>query len=323
MSDMRTPIVVVVAFDKISLFHLSVPCLVFGEDRTAIGLPRIEFRLCAAEPGRLLQTTGGAGLVAPYGLERLRDADVVIVPSWLGPDVEVPKNLTAAIADAYSGGALVVGLCRGTFVLAAAGVLNGQRATTHWTSSDQLATSYPDITVEPDVIYVDSGRVVTSAGVAASLDCCIHLVRRLFGASAAQRLARHIVLPPHRQGGQAQFIEHADPGTPKDEWLSKVTKHVLADLSCVHSLDAVADVCGLTRRTFTRHFQKATGTSFSQWLIGHRVSFAQRLLETSDQSVEEVARLSGFGTPTSLRQHFRGALSTTPDAYRREFADRS
>jgi putative intracellular protease/amidase len=160
---MRIPIVVVVAFDKISLFHLSVPCLVFGEDRTAIGLPRIEFRLCAAEPGRLLQTTGGAGLVAPYGLEKLRDADVVIVPSWLGPDVEVPKDLTAAIADAYSGGALVVGLCRGTFVLAAAGVLNGQRATTHWTLTQQLATSYPDITVEPDVIYVDSGRVVTSA----------------------------------------------------------------------------------------------------------------------------------------------------------------
>ena len=320
---MDKPVVAVVAFDGISLFHLSVPCLVFGEDRTAIGFPSIEFRLCAARPRRPLRAIGGADFIAPHGLQGLRGANVVIVPSWRGADVPVPDELTRAIADAHADGALVVGLCLGTFVLAAAGVLNGRRATTHWASTSRLAADYPEIVVEPDVLYVNSGAVVTSAGVAASLDCCIYLVRRLFGASVAQRLARQIVLPPHRQGGQAQFIEHTVLEVPRDEWLSKATEHVLANLSLPHSLDSIAGVCGLTRRTFTRRFQKAAGTSFSKWLIGHRVSLAQRLLETSRISVEEVARLSGFGTPVSLRQHFRAALRTTPDTYRREFSDGS
>jgi transcriptional regulator GlxA family with amidase domain len=156
--------------------------------------------------------------------------------------------------------------------------------------------------------------------VAAALDCCLHVVRRLFGASPAQRLARHIVLPPHRQGGQAQFIEKPVPVVERDERLSQALAYVLADPAAPHSLDSVACVAGLTRRTFTRRFQKQVGSSFSRWLAGHRVSLAQELLETTAHSIEEVARLSGLGTSASLRQHFRASLSTTPDGYRREFA---
>lgn len=317
---MNTPVVAVVAFEGISLFHLSVPCLVFGEDRRKLGLPRFDFRLCAAETGRPLQTVGGAGLVPPFDLEGLKGAGIVIVPSWRGADVPVPPTLARAVAQAYKDGAIVIGLCLGTFVLAAAGLLEGQKATTHWAAAARLAADYPDITVEPDVLYVDGGRIITSAGVAASLDCCLHVVRRLFGATPAQRLARHIVLPPHRQGGQAQFVETPLALAPQDEWLSRAMQHVLADPAAPHSLDSVASAAGFTRRTFTRRFQKQVGTSFSKWLTGQRLSLAQRLLEVASHSVDEVARLSGFGTAVSLRQHFRAELSTTPDQYRREFS---
>ncbi len=317
---MDRSIVAVVAFEGMSLFHLSVPCLVFGEDRTSLGLPRFEFRVCAFGDGQPLNTVGGAGLVAPFDLTGLKGADIVIVPSWSGSTVAVPEALSTAIAEAHRDGAMVIGLCLGTFVLAAAGLLKGKKATTHWAATAQLAAQYPDIGIEPDVLYVDGGRVVTSAGVAASLDCCLHVVRRLFGAEPAQRLARHIVLPPHRQGGQAQFIETPLPMAPQDAWLTRAVQHVLADAAAAHSLDSVAQAAGLTRRTFTRRFQKQVGTSFSRWLAGHRLSLAQRLLETSGHSVEDVARLSGFGTAVSLRQHFRAELSTTPDTYRREFS---
>ena len=319
---MNTSIVAAVAFDGMSLFHLSVPCLVFGEDRTAIGLPRFEFRLCAVEPAQPLSMIGGAGLTAPYGLEGLQGAGIVIVPSWKGAGIPVPEELSRAIADAHSAGALVIGLCLGTFVLAAAGLLSGQSATTHWASTGRLAAAHPDIRIDDDVLYVDAGSVITSAGVAASLDCCLHVVRRLFGASPAQRLARHIVLPPHRQGGQAQYVEAPIPVVAQDERLSEALVQVLADPAAPHTLDSVADAAGLTRRTFTRRFQKQCGISFSRFLIGHRLSLAQRLLETSTHSIDEIARLSGLGTSVSMRQHFRARLGTTPDNYRREFSVR-
>jgi transcriptional regulator GlxA family with amidase domain len=318
---MDKPIVAVVAFDGMSLFHLSVPCLVFGEDRTALGLPRFDFRICAAGRPRPFETIGGAKLVAPFGLEGLVGADIVLVPSWLGSDVPVPATLAKAVAAAHRSGALVIGLCLGTFVLAAAGILAGKSATTHWTATDRLAAAYPDIRVEPDILYVDAGTVITSAGVAAALDCCLHVVRRRFGAWPAQRLARHIVLPPHRQGGQAQFIERPLTVVEGDERLAKALWRVLADPAAPHSLDSVASIAGLSRRTFTRRFQKQIGISFSRWLAGHRVTLAQQLLETTTHSVEDVARLSGVGTSVSLRQHFRTSLGTTPDTYRREFAE--
>jgi transcriptional regulator GlxA family with amidase domain len=317
---MRKPIVAAIAFDGIRPFHLSVPCLVFGEDRTTEGLPAIDFRVCAPEANTLLRTESGLGLMAPYDLGGLEGADLVIMPSWLNKEAPVPAALTAALRAAHAAGALVVGLCLGAFPLAAAGLLDGREATTHWLATDHLAQCYPAIIVRPDQLYVDTGDIITSAGVAASLDCCLHIVRRLYGADAAQRLARRIVLSPHRQGGQAQFIEAPVAAAPATDALAQALDRVLADLGRAHELDSVADLARMSRRTFTRKFHKRTGLSFARWLSAQRLLKAQELLETTGRSIDDIADLSGFGTATSMRQHFAAALHTSPARYRREFA---
>ena len=319
---MRPPIIAAVAFDGISPFHLAVPCLVFGEDRTAQGLPAFEFRVCALERGTTLMTRSGLGLVAPHGLEGLAGADIVVVPSWRDVEEPVPAELTAALVAAHQAGALIVGLCLGAFILAAAGLLDGREATTHWASAARLAELYPSIRLRPDVLYVDTGDIITSAGVAAALDCCLHVVRRQYGAEVAQRLARRIVLSPHQQGNQAQFIEHPAPPAERTDGLSRALDAVLADLAAPHDLASVAARANLTRRTFTRRFLKRTGLSFGRWLAAQRVLRAQQLLETSTRSIDEIAALAGFGTTVSLRQHFAAQLATSPAQYRREFAGR-
>ncbi|MEI5682168.1 helix-turn-helix domain-containing protein [Mesorhizobium sp. CCNWLW179-1] len=318
---MNPPVVATIAFDGISPFHLSVPCLVFGEDRTAFDLPRFDFRVCAIDPGPL-QTGTGMTLLAPHGLEGLDGADIVIVPSWKDLDAPVPQPFIDALRASHARGALIVGLCLGTFAIAAAGLLSGRRATTHWAFADQLAALYPDITVDPEVLYVDNGDVVTSAGVAAGLDCCLHIMRARYGAEAALRLARRIVLSPHRQGGQAQFIEKPVAKAPATDRFMQALDGVRASLGQAHSLDNVADDAGLTRRTFTRRFQKTLGTSFGDWLTDQRVTLAQRLLESTEKSIDAIAFEAGFGSATSLRQHFAARLKTSPAQYRREFSKR-
>lgn len=317
---MTDPIVATIAFDGISPFHLSVPCLVFGEDRTRQGLPRFDFRVCALQPGAPLRTQSGLGLVAPYGLEELVGADIVVVPTWREIEAPPPDSLVEAVAEAHAAGAIVVGLCLGAFVLGAAGLLDGREATTHWASADRLDAMYPKARVRPDVLYVDAGTVITSAGVAAALDCCLHIVRRLYGADPARRVARSLVLPPHRQGGQAQFIERPVAPSADNDALARALDTVVASLDDPHSLDSVATLACMSRRTFTRRFGSRTGTSFSKWLIEQRVLRAQELLETTAHSIENVARMSGFGTAASLRQHFAARLATSPVSYRREFA---
>jgi len=317
---MSKPIVSALAFDGIRPFHLAVPCLVFGEDRTPEGLPSFDFRVCAPVANTVLKTESGLGLVAPYGLDGFRGAQIVVVPSWLRKDMPVPAEITQALRAAHAAGALIVGLCLGAFPVAAAGLLEGRRATTHWQATDQLAAAYPGITVLPDQLYVDEGDVITSAGVAAALDCCLHIVRKRYGAEPAQRLARRIVLSPHRQGGQAQFIERPLSSGPTPDPFSHALEAVLADLASKHELDSVAAKARMSRRTFTRRFHARTGDTFARWLTAQRLQRAQELLETTARSIEDVAALSGFGTATSLRQHFATALATSPARYRREFA---
>ena len=316
---MRNPIIAAVAFDGISPFHLSVPCLVFGADRTRLGLPRFDFRVCVVEPGPI-QTDAGLSIAVPYGLSALDDADIVIVPSWKDLDAPLAMPFKEALDRAHRRGALIVGLCLGTFAIAAAGLLAGRKATTHWAYADQLQTLHPDIAVDPDVLYVDDGDIITSAGVAAGLDCCLHIVRARYGAEVALRLARHVVLSPHRQGGQAQFIERPLAPTPNADRFMQALDGVRATLGDAHCLDSVADAAGLTRRTFTRRFQKAIGTSFGDWLADQRVALAQRLLERTEKSMDIVAFEAGFGSATSLRQHFAARLKTSPAQYRREFS---
>ena len=319
---MTTPIIAVLAFDGISPFHLSVPCLVFGEDRTALGLPRFDFRICAVKAGPI-HTEAGLTVAAPHGLEGLDGADIVIIPSWhhLGEPASPP--LMEALRRAHQRGALIVGLCLGTFAIAAAGLLSGRRAATHWAYSEQLQTLHPDIAVDASVLYVDNGDVVTSAGVAAGLDCCLHIMRARYGAEAALRLARQIVLSPHRQGGQAQFIEHPVARSADADRFTQALDAVRTALGETHSLDSVAEAAGLTRRTFTRRFQKSIGTSFGEWLASQRIELAQRLLEATEKSMDMVAFEAGFGSATSLRQHFAARLRTSPAQYRREFSRRA
>lgn len=316
---MADPIIAAIAFDGISPFHLSVPCLVFGADRTRLGLPRFDFRVCALEQGAI-HTDAGLTIAVPHGLSALDEADIVIVPSWKDLEAPLPAVLTDALTRAHRRGALIVGLCLGTFAIAAAGLLAGRRATTHWAYTDQLQALHPDIILDADVLYVDDGDIVTSAGVAAGLDCCLHIVRARYGAELALRLARHIVLSPHRQGGQAQFIERPVAKTPTADRFTQTLDKVRATLGNTHSLDSVAEAAGLTRRTFTRRFQKSNGTSFGDWLTDQRVALAQRLLEATDKSMDMVAFEAGFGSATSLRQHFAARLRTSPMQYRREFS---
>ncbi|RRH87777.1 helix-turn-helix domain-containing protein [Mesorhizobium tamadayense] len=319
---MRNPTIAVVAFDGISPFHLSVPCLVFGADRTKLGLPRFDFRVCAAEQGPI-HTDAGLSISVPHDLSALDEADIVIIPSWKDLEAPLAAPLNDALQRAHERGALIVGLCLGTFAIAAAGLLAGRKATTHWAYTDQLQALHPDIVLDPDVLYVDDGDIVTSAGVAAGLDCCLHIVRARHGAEAALRLARHVVLSPHRQGGQAQFIERPLAPTPAADRFTQALDKVRATLGEPHSLDSVAEAAGLTRRTFTRRFQKSTGTSFGDWLADQRVALAQRLLEQTDKSMDMVAFEAGFGSATSLRQHFAARLKTSPMQYRREFSRRA
>lgn len=316
---MRNPVIAAVAFDGISPFHLSVPCLVFGADRTKLGLPRFDFRVCAIEEGPI-HTDAGLSIAVPHGLQALDDADIVIVPSWKDLEAPLAAPMKEALNRAHRRGALIVGLCLGTFAIAAAGLLAGRKATTHWAYTDQLQALHPDIAVDADVLYVDDGDIVTSAGVAAGLDCCLHIVRARYGAEAALRLARHVVLSPHRQGGQAQFIERPLAPTPTADRFAKALEEVQATLGDAHSLDSVAEAAGLTRRTFTRRFQKTIGTSFGDWLADQRVALAQRLLEQTDKSMDMVAFEAGFGSATLLRQHFAARLRTSPMQYRREFS---
>lgn len=312
--------VAVLAFEGVSLFHLSVPGTVFGADRAPGGLPPYEVRYCAPEPGRV-RTDQGMAIEVPAGLEAMAAADIVVVPAWNHPEQVAPVALTEALRQAHARGAQVVGLCLGAFVLGDAGLLDGRRATTHWACRGLFARRFPEADFHPDVLYVDDERVTTSAGTVAAIDCCLHLVRQRHGADAANRVARLLVTPPHRQGGQAQYIEQPVPALPSEHRLPGVMEWAREHLSQPLSLDVLAEVARMSRRTFTRRFREATGTTVVKWLVAERVARAQQLLETTDMPIERLATEVGFGTALSLRQHFAGQVRTSPSSYRRAFRE--
>jgi transcriptional regulator GlxA family with amidase domain len=242
-----------------------------------------------------------------------------VVPSWRDPHEAPPAPLLAALRRAHARGALIVGLCVGAFVLAEAGLLDGRRATTHWRWAAHFAQHYPQVRLDPDVLYIDEGDVLTSAGTAAGIDCCLHVLRQRLGAEAANRMARTLVVPPHRQGNQAQYIEQPVLATSRDTPLTKALDWAARHLDAAHSLDSLSARAAMSRRSFTRHFRQHTGTTVGQWLLTQRLALAQRLLETTAQPIERIAERAGFGTALSMRQHFGAALHTTPSLYRREF----
>jgi len=316
--------IAVLAFDRISPFHLAVPCAVFGHEQGpgphTAAEPQFDLRVCAAEPG-LLRTTAGFAVQPAYGLEAVKTAQTVIVPSWRDPAEAAPPALLKALRAVHQRGAQLVGLCLGAYLLAQAGLLDGRRATTHWAYAQDFAERFPAIRVEPDVLYIDEGDVLSSAGTAAGIDACLHLLRSQYGVAAANRVARRLVVPPQRQGGQAQYIEQAVPVTARDSALAFVLDDLRATLNQPHSLDSVAARALMSRRSFSRHFRQLTGGTLGDWLLRERLALAQRLLEQEEpRSIDDVAALAGFGSAVSLRHHFGRAFGLAPTAWRRSFS---
>lgn len=314
--DDRRARIAVVAFDQVIAFHLSVPTLVF--DDALVEHSPFEVIVCAGEPGRL-RSTAGFGLTGLAPLSVVATADAVVVPGWRHTLDRPPERLLKALRGASARGAQIVGLCLGTHVLAEAGLLSGRRATTHWEYASGMAARFPDIEFDANVLYIEDGNIITSAGTAASLDACLHVLRKRLGATVANRVARRLVIAPHREGGQAQFIEHPLPRADEDHRIAKLIESVRGRLGEAHNLDSLADEARMSRRSFTRHFKALTGTTVQSWLLAERLAQAQRLLESSDLSVEQIADASGFGSVASMRQHFRRAAGLPPSAWRQGF----
>ena len=311
--------VAVLAFDGVSLFHLSVPGMVLGSARSAPSEPEYEVSYFAEKPG-MVSSDQGIGLAVAHGLELMEASDVIIIPAWGDQSVIASAPLVKALRRANTQGKLIVGLCLGAFVLGDAGLLDGKEATTHWAVRDEFARRFAKVRFRPEVLYVTDGNIMTSAGTVATIDCCLHLVRQRLGADVANRTAKMLVTPPHRQGGQAQYIEHPVRQLSSETHLSDLLAWARQNLARELSLDVLADVAKMSRRTFTRRFKEATGSTVSKWLNAERIVRAQALLETTDLSIECIAGEAGFGTPLSLRQQFAVHLGTSPSEYRRTFS---
>jgi len=349
--------VAVVVLDNFEAFELGVVCEVFGLDRSDDGLPVYDFEVVAGERGPL-RCQSGFTIQAPYDLDRLEQADLIAVPAvsdrrleqgelisqagrparrpggpgtrpgtgagaakaWPGRTerTRFPEPLLAALRRAADRGAWVLSVCSGVFVLGEAGLLDGRRCTTHWMHAAELARRYPGAKVDPDVLYVDEQPVITSAGTAAGIDACLHLVRKEQGSWVANGIARRMVVPPHRDGGQAQYINRPLAERPGGS-LADLLDWMALNLDRTLTVAELADRAHMSPRTFARRFTQETGTTPLRWLTGQRILLAQQLLEDTDDTVDAIADRVGFGNAAALRHHFRAGRNTTPDAYRRLF----
>ncbi len=312
--------VAVVVYDGVAAFELGVVCDTFGHDYAAsFGVPWYDLAVCGRTPSVVMDA--GIRMQVPHGLEALRAADTVILPPTDFPE-RVPAEVLGALREAHWRGCRMVSLCTGAFVLAATGILDGHPATTHWSECADLARRYPAVRVDPGVLYVDDGDVLTSAGSAASIDLCLHVVQRDYGTEVATRLARDLVVPLQRDGGQAQYIEAPVPVLDAANLFADTVAWLQEHLDQPVTVNDLADRAAMSPRTFARRFLAAVGTTPYQWLVRERIRLAQRLLETSDLPVEIIAGRSGFGSADNFRKHFARALRTSPQAYRRAFRRR-
>lgn len=317
--DAAGPLVVALAYDGLCMFEFGIAIEVFGLPRPEMGADWYRFAIAAADPGEI-RSTAGLRLALDGGLDLLEQADIIIIPGWRGADAPVPEALRIALQTAYARGARLMTICSGVFVLASSGLLEGRKVTTHWRYTETLQQRYPALTVVPGVLYVDAGQIITSAGSAAGIDLCLHLIRQDRGAEAANSVARRLVVPAHREGGQAQFIQSPVPRAGEGARLGPVLDLMRADLSLPHRIPDLARSAGMSTRTFLRRFEAATGTTPARWLLSERLRHARDLLETTRSSVDEIAGSCGFGTSANLRHHFRKAVGVTPTAYRSSFA---
>ena len=310
--------VAVLAYHGVSLFHLSIAGIVLGSAGSSSDEPYYEVCYCAEVPG-MVRSDHGVNVEVSHGLELMQRSDIIIIPAWSDPLQPASEQLVRVLQQSDAQGKLIVGLCLGAFVLGDAGLLDGREATTHWIARDVFSQRFPKAHFRPEVLYVSAGNIITSAGTVAAIDCCLHLIRQGQGADVANRTAKLLVTPPLRQGGQAQYVEKPVPQLASDTRLSEVLEWAQANLHLALSLDTLADVAKMSRRTFTRRFKEAAGTTVSRWLNAQRVARAQQLLETTDLPIECIADEAGFGTSLSLRQQFSAQLGTSPSDYRKMF----
>ncbi|WP_460069331.1 helix-turn-helix domain-containing protein [Streptomyces sp. YKOK-I1] len=311
--------VAAVLLDGLHPFELGVVCEVFGLDRSDEGLPVYDFAVVSAEGPSLGTHVGGLTVSTPYGLDRLEEADLIAVPAAdAAVDRDYPPELLDALRRAVARGARVLSVCSGVFVLGAAGLLDGRRCAAHWRHAELLGRRFPRTVVEADVLYVDEDPVITSAGTAAGIDACLHLVRKEQGPEVANGIARRMVVPPHRDGGQAQYIQRPLPRSSCDT-VGEVLAWMEAHLDQEVTVEQLAVRAHMAPRTFARRFQQETGTTPYRWLLRQRVLLAQQLLEATDETMDAIAWRTGFGTAGALRHQFVRSLGTTPNAYRRTF----
>ncbi|SFF60016.1 transcriptional regulator, AraC family /transcriptional regulator, AraC family with amidase-like domain [Duganella sp. CF458] len=310
-------LVVALAYDGLCTFEFGCAVELFALDRPELGVDWYDFAVCAVERGPI-RAAGGILVQAPYDPALLERADTIVIPGWRDADEEPPQALLAQIRAAHARGARLCTICSGVFILAAAGVLDGQRATTHWRYVERLQRRYPRIRVLADDLYVDEGQIITSAGSAAGLDMLLHLVRRDYGARVGNMVAQRLVVAPHREGGQAQFLPrpmaHDEQGR-----LSRLMDWLRSHPAAPHTVASMAERAAMSPRTLQRQFQDATGMGPVEWLVRERVAIAKDLLEAPEIALAQVAERAGFGSEESLRHHFRRVAATTPGAYRRAF----
>ena len=318
----RNPLVVALVYDGLCAFEFSCAAEVFGLARPELGPDWYRFETCSR--GRSVSSQYGMRMRAANGLERLHAGGTIVIPGWQGIDVPVPQAILDALRGAHARGARLLSICSGAFVLAATGLLDGRRATTHWRYAEALQRRYPAICVDPNVLYVDEGSVLTSAGSAAGLDLCLHLVRRDYGSAIANQVARRLVIPPHRDGGQAQFLERPvedrerKSGQPKS--LSVLLDKIRKRPGQSWRIGELERLAAMSERTFMRRFRAATGLSPADWVTRARVDAARELLENTALPIDHIAERCGLGTPTTLRHHFRKKVGVSPAQYRKRFS---
>ena len=316
-TNKKTKLVAAVAYDRLGAFEFGCVTEIFSLRRPELDVDWYSFGVCSVESGRL-GTNGGVRFEAPHGLELLEHAHTIIIPGWRDPDEAPPESLLGSLRAAHARGARICSICSGAFVLAWAGLLDGKSATTHWRLTDKLQKDFPAIRVEADSLYVDAGQVLTSAGSAAGLDMMLYLVAKDFGFRVANSVAQRLIMPPHREGGQAQFIPRP---MPADE-LGRVTRlmdWMRTRLDESHTLESLAAQAAMSPRTLQRQFKESTGLSPYEWLLGERVTLARQLLETPLLPIAVICARAGFGSEESFRHHFRRFVGVSPSSYRRAF----
>lgn len=314
---MSAPLVVALAYDRLCTFEFACAVELFSLERPELEVDWYRFAVCAAEPGKL-RAAGGITIEAAYTLRMLDRADVIIIPGWRDVDEIPPAQLLAKIRRAYARGARFCTICSGVFVLAAAGILDGKVVTTHWRYADKLAKLYPLVEVRADALYVDAGQIISSAGSAAGLDMLLYLVRKDYGVKVANQVAQRLVIPPHREGGQAQYIPRPVAQDERGR-LSTLLDWIRANPQLVHTVETLAARAAMSERTLQRQFLEFTGHSPYEWIIRERVAIAKDLLESSNSALTQVMELSGFGSEESFRRQFRRVTGTSPTTYRKQF----